>query len=39
MGKFFKKDYLLIAVEIAKRGKIFYRDNNTAPYNIALLRL
>ncbi len=27
------------AVEIAKRGKTFYRDDNTAPYGIALLRL
>ena len=44
MGKIIRKDYLLTAVEIvkketAKRGKTFYRDNNTTPYDIVLLRL
>jgi hypothetical protein len=40
MGKIFRKDYLSTAVKIAKlrdRGKTFYRDDNTAPYGIALL--
>jgi len=46
IGKIVRKDYLSIAVEKrdAKlrnppRGKTFYRDDNTTPYGIALLRL
>ena len=46
MGKIVRKDYLLRAVEKRDiklrdplRGKMFYYNNNTTPYSIALLRL
>jgi len=47
MGKIVRKDYLLTAVIERRdvklrdplRGKTFYRDNNTTPYGIVLLRL
>jgi len=46
MGKIVRKNYLLTAIERrdAKlrdplRGKTFYRDDNTTPYGIVLLRL
>ena len=45
MGKIVRKDYLSTAVEIAKKGnrekggKMFYRDDNIAPYSIVLSRL
>ena len=46
MGKIVRKDYLLTAMEKRNaklrdplRGKTFYRNNNTTPYGIALLRL
>jgi hypothetical protein len=46
IGKIVRKDYLLTAVERRDvklrdppRGKTFYRDDNTTPYGIALLRL